>query len=267
MSDSFIGRSLGKYHVEAKLGQGGMGKVYRGRQVSLNRPVAIKVLTAHMAMDPEFVERFQQEARVIATLQHENIVHIYDIDEIRNADGDAIYFIAMELVDGYTLSQRPGAGQPMAPEQVRTIGAALGRALDFAHRQGIVHRDIKGANVMVTGEGQVKLMDFGIAKSAGGVKTATGSVLGTPEYMAPEQARSGTITAQSDIYSLGVLLYELATGRLPFSGSDPFAVALKHVSEKARPPREVEPSVPEWLDEIIVRCLSKDPADRFASAA
>ncbi|MEM1181014.1 MAG: protein kinase [Acidobacteriota bacterium] len=267
MSDSFIGRSLGKYQVEAKLGQGGMGKVYRGRQISLNRPVAIKVLTAHMAMDPEFVERFRQEARVIATLQHENIVHIYDVDDIKNADGDAIYFIAMELVDGYTLSHRPGAGSPAPPEQVRTIGAALARALDFAHRSGIVHRDIKGANVMVTGEGQVKLMDFGIAKSAGGVKTATGSVLGTPEYMAPEQARTGSVTAQSDIYSLGVLLYELATGRLPFTGSDPFAVALKHVSEMARRPRDVEPSIPEWLEDIILRCLAKDPADRFASAA
>jgi len=211
-------------------------------------------------MDPEFVQRFQQEARVIATLQHENIVHIYDIEETRNADDEAIYFIVMELVDGYTLSQRPGAGRPMPAEQVRTIGIALGRALDYAHRQGIVHRDIKGANVMVTAEGQIKLMDFGIAKSAGGDKTATGSILGTPEYMAPEQARSGEVTAQSDIYSLGVLLYELATGRLPFSGSDPFAIALKHISEELTRPAEIEPSVPPWLETVILRSTSTDPS-------
>ncbi|MEM6795475.1 MAG: protein kinase [Acidobacteriota bacterium] len=266
MSDSFIGRTLGKYQVVEKLGQGGMGKVYKGRQVSLNRSVAIKVLSAHMAMDPEFVERFQQEARVIATLQHENIVHVYDIDEIRNADDEAIYFIVMEFVDGHNLRERPEGSGPMPPAEVRSVGMALAGALDYAHRRGIVHRDIKSANVMVTTEGLIKLMDFGIAKSAGGVKTATGSVLGTPEYMAPEQARSGEVTPRSDIYSLGVLLYELSTGRLPFEGGDPFAVALKHVSEPVPPPRSLIAELPTRLDALILKALDKDPEARFESA-
>ena len=267
MTDTFIGRSLGKYEVESKLGQGGMGMVYRGRQRSLNRSVAIKVLPAQMAMDTDFVERFRQEAQVIATLQHENIVHVYDIDHTEAASGEPIYFIVMEYVDGFNLRQRPDRHEPMSWQRVRAVGLPLARALDYAHRRGIVHRDIKPANVMETRDGKIKLMDFGIAKSAGGVKTATGSVLGTPEYMAPEQAQTGHVTPRSDIYSLGVLLYELASGKLPFEAGEPFAVALKHISEPPEPPSTHAPSIPPWLERLILRAMKKTPDDRFADAA
>ncbi|MDA8017519.1 MAG: protein kinase [Thermoanaerobaculia bacterium] len=267
MTDTFIGRSLGKYEVESKLGQGGMGMVYRGRQRSLNRAVAIKVLPAQMAMDTDFVERFRQEAQVIAGLQHENIVHVYDIDRVTTDSGEPIYFIVMEYVDGFNLRQRPRREQPMDWQKVRAVGLPVARALDYAHRRGIVHRDIKPANVMETRDGKVKLMDFGIAKSAGGVKTATGSVLGTPEYMAPEQAQTGQVTPRSDIYSLGVLLYELATGRLPFVAAEPFAIALKHISEAPEPPSRLVPEIPPWLERVILRAMEKDPGLRFADAA
>ena len=267
MTDTFIGRSLGKYEVEKKLGQGGMGMVYLGRQRSLNRAVAIKVLPAQMAMDTDFVERFRQEAQVIAGLQHESIVHVYDIDHITTDSGESIYFIVMEYVDGHNLRQRPDRHVPMSWQKVRAVGLPVARALDYAHRRGIVHRDIKPANVMETKDGKIKLMDFGIAKSAGGVKTATGSVLGTPEYMAPEQAQTGQVTPRSDIYSLGVLLYELATGRLPFEAGEPFAVALKHISEAPAPPTTHVPGLPPWLERVILRSLEKNPDDRFPDAA
>lgn len=266
MSDSFIGRQVGKYEILEKLGQGGMGKVYKGRQTSLNRLVAIKVLPAQLALDPEFVQRFRQEALVIAELQHENIVHIYDVDSVPHAGGDDLWFIVMEYVDGYNLRERPGGSRAMAAADVRSIGLALADALEYAHQRGIVHRDIKSANVMVTREGKIKLMDFGVAKSAGGIRTATGSVLGTPDYMSPEQARGGEIGPYSDIYSLGVLLYELSTGRLPFSGGDPFQVAFRHVSETPPAPSSIVPTLPEWLETVILKCLEKDPGDRYPSA-
>jgi len=266
MSESLIGRTLGKYQILEKLGQGGMGMVFRALQPSLNRTVAIKVLPGQLAMDPEFVLRFRQEAQVIASLQHESIVHVYDIDEADLAHGEKLYFIVMELVEGQTLREWAGRGQALPFEEVRRVGATLARALDYAHQRGIVHRDIKAANVMVTRDAKVKLMDFGIAKSVGGVRTMTGSILGTPEYMAPEQARSGKVTSQSDIYSLGVLLFEMATGQLPFSGGDAFAVALQHLSKEPPRPREVNASVPEWLEVLILRAMAKEPEDRFATA-
>lgn len=263
LTDARIGRTLGRYRIERELGRGGMGVVYLGRQLSLNRLVAIKVLPPQMAADPQFRRRFEQEARVIAALAHENLVHVYDIEEAEDT-----FFIVMELVDGQTVRAIREARR-LTPEEIRSIGIAVARALEAAHRQGIIHRDVKSHNVMVTREGRVKLMDFGIARVAGGggIKTATGSVLGTPEYMAPEQARSGESSPQTDIYSLGVLLYEIATGRLPFSGSDPFAVALKHISEVAVPPRQIDPTIPDWLETVIVKTLEKDPARRYASAA
>ncbi|MEM9553971.1 MAG: protein kinase [Acidobacteriota bacterium] len=265
-SDSFVGRVLGKYQILDRLGQGGMGTVYRARQTSLERLVAIKVLPAQLGMDDEFVERFRQEARLIAGLQHENIVHIYDIEAAASGTGEPIWYLVMELLDGYDLRHRPGADRPLDPEEIRRIGLALTAALEVAHARGIVHRDIKTANVMRTRGGKIKLMDFGIAKLAGsGVKTATGSVLGTPDYMAPEQAQSGTVTPQTDLYSLGVLLYELATARMPFTATDPFAVAIQHITAEVPPPSRWAP-VPPWLEAVILRAMQKDPAHRFASA-
>lgn len=262
MTDSFIGKTIGRYRIESEIGRGGMGVVFRGRQVSLNRPVAIKVLPPQLALDEEFVQRFRQEAQTIAGLAHEHIIHVYDIEEAEGA-----YFIIMELVDGQSLRALMDRRR-LTLDEVRVIGVALAQALAYAHDRGIVHRDIKSPNVMISTEGKVKLMDFGIARVAGGaVRTRTGSVLGTPEYMAPEQARSGEISPRTDIYSLGVLLYEMAAGRLPFTGSDPFSVALKHVSEAPPPPRELDPELPEWLEAVILKAISKDPADRYASAA
>lgn len=260
--DPRIGRTLGRYQIERRIGRGGMGVVYQARQLSLNRPVAIKVLPSQMAADDEFRERFRREAHAVAALSHENIVHVYDIEE-----ADGAYFLVMELVAGQTLRQlRERRAFPAG--EIRAIGIALTRALGCAHRQGIVHRDVKSQNVMVTPEGTVKLMDFGIAWVAdGGVKTATGHVLGTPEFMSPEQAQTGMATAQSDLYSLGVLLFELATGRLPFTGTQPFQIAYKHIHEPVPSPRSLDPTVPEWLERVILRALEKDPARRYASAA
>jgi len=262
MSDAWIGKTLGRYRIDREVGRGGMGVVFEGSQLSLNRRVAIKMLPAQLALDPQFKERFYQEAEVIARLDHENIVHVYDIEEI-----DGASFIIMEYVDGESVRELRERRGKLSPEEVRTLGVAVARALAAAHALGIVHRDVKSHNVMVTREGKIKLMDFGIARvSDGGIRTATGAVLGTPEYMAPEQARTGQVTFRTDLYSLGVLLYELATGSLPFEGGDPFSIAFKHVTETPEPPRQREPSVPEWLEAIILRAMAKDPNERHGSA-
>lgn len=260
MTDPWIGKTLGRYLIEGELGRGGMGVVYLGRQLSLNRQVAIKVLPIHLALDPQFRERFQQEARLIAALVHENIVHVYDVEE-----ADGTYFIVMERVLGQSVRQLRESRR-LSVDEVCAIGGAVARALAVAHAQGIVHRDVKSLNVMVTDEGKVKLMDFGIARVAGtGIKTQTGSVLGTPEYMAPEQARYGQSSPKTDLYSLGVLLYELATGRLPFTGGDPFAVALRQITDAPVAPRIVDPNLPEWLERLILKAMAKDPGERQAS--
>jgi len=261
MADPFIGRAFGKYRILRKIGQGGMGVVYEASQSSLNRTVAIKILPKQMALDEDFVRRFRQEGEVIAGLDHENIVRVYDVEVI-----DGLSCIIMEYIEGQSLHQLLET-RTLDAEAVRAFGVPVARALEVAHRRGVIHRDVKSANVMVNSDGRVKLMDFGIAKAAGsGVKTITGAVLGTPEYMAPEQARSGKATVQTDVYSLGVLLYELSTGRVPFVAEDAFAVALKHVSEPPTPPREVNPEMPEWLEKTILKAMAKDPDERHRSA-
>ncbi len=262
MSDTWIGKTFGRWQIESEIGRGGMGVVYQARQLSLNRPVAIKVLPAQLARDEQFRERFRQEAQVIATLVHDNILHVYDVEEV-----EGTYFIVMELIYGQSLRSLRDSRR-LGVDEVSSIGIAVARALGCAHAQGIVHRDVKSHNVMVTRDGKVKLMDFGIARVAGtGIKTQTGSVLGTPEYMAPEQARTGESSPRTDLYSLGVLLYELATGRLPFTGHDPFSVAFKHISEAPAPPRSLDPQLPEWLERVILKAMAKAPEERYQSAA
>ncbi|HEX4955035.1 MAG TPA: protein kinase [Thermoanaerobaculia bacterium] len=262
MTTGWEGLTLGRFKVEAEIGRGGMGVVYRGRQLSLNRAVAIKVLPPVLAADPQFRERFRQEAEIIAGLSHENIVGVFDIEEAQGT-----YFIVMELLDGESLRSLRERRR-FSPAEVYGIGGALARALAYAHSRGIVHRDVKSQNVIITREGRVKLADFGIARLAGSlVKTQTGAVLGTPEYMAPEQARHGESSPKTDLYSLGVLLYELATGRLPFTGGDPFSIALRHISELPVPPRHHDPEIPENLERIILTAMAKDPAERFESAS
>ncbi len=260
MTDRFIGKKIGPYRIDHEVGRGGMGVVYRGHQESLHRTVAIKVLPQSLATDPEMVSRFQQEARAIAGIHHENVVQIHDIFEARGN-----HFLVMEFLDGVPLSVLIER-RVLTQEQVLAVGRSVAHALAAVHQRGIVHRDIKSHNVMVTRDGKVKLMDFGIARVQGGVKTVAGTILGTPDYMAPEQVQSGEITPRTDIYSLGVLLYEMATGQLPFQAGDTFALAMKHVTEQPRPPRQVNPVVTRDLEATILCAMSKDPARRQESA-
>lgn len=266
MADSWIGKTLGRYRIDREVGRGGMGVVYEGRQLSLNRKVAIKVLPPSLALDEEFKQRFYQEARVIAGLTHENLVHVYDVEEV-----DGTSFIVMELIEGESVRELRERRGKLSPGEVCDIGIAVARALSVAHQRGIVHRDVKSHNVMVARDGvgkQIfKLMDFGIARvPSGGIRTATGAILGTPEYMAPEQAQTGELTPRTDLYSLGVMLYELATGCLPFEGGDPFSLAFKHVTEAPTRPCEHDASIPSALEAVILQAMSKDPQERQASA-
>ncbi|MEM8964469.1 MAG: protein kinase, partial [Acidobacteriota bacterium] len=260
-TDPLLGTRLGRVEIVERIGQGGMGVVYRGRQLSLGRDVAVKVLPQQLAGDDDFVARFLQEARLVAALQHENIVTVFDVDQDQGHS-----FIVMELVDGVTL-RAARTGKPFPADQVRAIGVPIARALAYAHARNIIHRDVKSANVMVTRDGKIKLMDFGIAKAVGsGVRTMTGSLVGTPEYMSPEQVRGEPVTARSDLYSFGVLLYELATGRLPFIAGDAFALAFKHIQEAPPTPSTLVAELPTWLETLVLRAMAKDPAGRHASA-
>ena len=256
----------GRYVVERLLGSGGMAQVYLAHDEVLDRYVALKILGDQYAEDEEFVERFKREARSAASLSHPNIVSIYD--QGRSEDG--AYYMAMEYVPGGTLKER------IRREGALTPGAAVGVALEVtdalseAHERGVIHRDIKPQNVLVTEKGDVKVTDFGIARAAASASsgaTATGAVLGTVDYMSPEQARAERVGPRSDLYSLGVVLYEMLTGTLPYEAQSPMGVAMKHATEPVRSPREVNPSVPEPLAVLTTRLLAKDPEDRYASAA
>jgi serine/threonine-protein kinase len=254
----------GRYRVEALLGSGGMAQVYRGTDMVLSRSVAIKVLSSDYSRDPAFVERFRREARAAARLNHPTVVSVYD-----TGSDDGVHFIVMEFVSGRTLAQILAAEGPLLPERVAAISARVAEALSFAHEAGLVHRDVKPGNVMLTDRGDVKVMDFGIARAASGpgqAITETTSILGTAAYLSPEQAEGKPVDPRSDIYSLGVVLYELLTGQPPFSGPSPVAVAYKHVMEEPVPPSAVRSGVPSALEAIAMRALAKDPSRRYASA-
>jgi eukaryotic-like serine/threonine-protein kinase len=262
VSDSLIDTLFdGRYRIQRKLGAGGMADVYLAEDQELGRRVAIKILNSRHGNDDQFIERFRREAKNAAALNHPNIVSIYDRGEAEDT-----YYIAMEFLDGRTLKElivsRGAAPINVAIEYARQILSAL----RFAHRHGIVHRDIKPHNVLVDGEGRVKVTDFGIARAGTSQMTETGSIVGTAQYLSPEQARGGEVDPRSDLYSLGVVLYELLTGKTPFDGETPVEIAMKHLSNTPKPPSALRPDVPRELDMVVMRALAKNPDERYQSA-
>src|SRR5919204_3759053 len=252
-----------RYVIERPLGRGGMAQVYEGRDSVLGRTVAIKVLAAQYAGDQAFVARFRREARAAAALNHPSVVSVFD-----TGSEDSVHYIVMERVDGRTLADVLAEEGPLPPRRAAEIAAAAAEALAFAHEAGLVHRDVKPGNIMITRDGSVKVMDFGIARAVSADSlTQTTAVFGTASYFSPEQARGERVDHRSDIYSLGVVLYEMLSGRPPFRGESPVAVAFKHVSEEPPPLRAVAPGVSSALEGVAMRALAKDPADRWGSAA
>ncbi len=261
MNDDLIGTTLGHCVVEDLLGQGGMARVYRGRQEHLDRYVAIKVLPPYYAADPAFVERFKLEARAMAKLSHPNIVTVHDAGE----DVGRL-FIIMEYVSGGTLKQRMES--PMPPREVTRIVHEVASALTFAHSMGIVHRDVKPVNVLMDPNGRAVLSDFGIAKvlETSAALTHAGAGVGTPEYMSPEQCKGAPVDARADIYALGVMLYEMMTGHTPFEADNYTALAHSHIYEPVPPPSRLNPRISPAVQAVILKALEKDPANRFQKA-
>ncbi|MDQ1685516.1 MAG: eukaryotic-like serine/threonine-protein kinase [Frankiaceae bacterium] len=259
----------GRYQIGEVIGHGGMAEVHRGRDVRLGRDVAIKLLRPDLARDPSFQGRFRREAQAAAALNHPAIVAVYDTGEDRRDDTVTPY-IVMEYVEGRTLRDVLAAEGRLLPQRALEITAQICAALEQAHRAGIVHRDIKPANVMLTDTGEVKVMDFGIARAVTGsssTMTQTAAVIGTAHYLSPEQARGEHVDARSDIYSTGCMLYELLTGGPPFAGETPVAVAYQHVREDPVPPSRIEPDVNESVDAIVLTAMAKNPANRYQTAA
>jgi serine/threonine-protein kinase len=258
-------RVLGdRYEIHRRLARGGMAQVYLARDRSLDRPVAIKELVPEFATDPSFVERFRREAQAAANLAHPNIVGVYDW-----GTQDGTYFIVMEYIDGPSLSQVIRRDGPLHPRRAAELAGEVAGALGFAHSRGVVHRDVKPGNVLLTGSGQSKVTDFGIARAMSSPDedlTQAGSVMGTATYFSPEQAQGLPVDPRSDLYSLGVVLYEMVTGRAPFAGDTPLAIAYKHVQDQPAAPSTVISDLPQGMDAIIMKLLSKRPDDRYASA-
>ena len=251
----------GRYRVLQRIGSGGMADVYCAEDVHLGRQVAIKVLHRRFAQDQEFVERFRREAKSAAGLNHPNVVGVFD-----RGEHEGTYYIAMELLQGHTLKSIIATEAPMPQERVIDLGLQILQAAGFAHSHGVIHRDFKPHNVIVDPQGHAKVTDFGIARAGASEMTETGSIMGTAQYLSPEQAQGHAVTATSDIYSIGVMLYEMLAGRLPFEGDSAVAVALKHLSEPPAPISHWRPDVHPALEAVVMAALAKDPAQRWQSA-
>jgi serine/threonine protein kinase len=264
---TLTGQTLGKYRILEPLGRGGMAQVYKAYHPSLDRYAAIKVLRSDLVEEAEFLARFRREARAVAALRHPNIVQVFDFDV-----HDDLYYMVMELLEGDTLkahlnSFRTRNGRLPPGDLVRILRDVLA-GLGYAHSAGVVHRDLKPANIMLTRRGQAVLTDFGIAQIVGGTQyTVSGALMGTLNYMAPEQGLEGKCDARSDIYSLGIVFYEMLTGRVPFDADTPLAILMKHVNDPLPLPRAVDPSIPEPFERVLLKALSKNPGDRYQSAA
>jgi serine/threonine protein kinase len=258
----------GRYELDGIVGRGGMAEVFRARDIRLDRIVAVKTLREDLARDQTFQARFRREAQSAASLNHPSIVAVYDTGEDM-AGHTPVPYIVMEYVDGRTLRDLLRDDRRLLPERALEITDGVLRALDYSHRNGIVHRDIKPGNVMLTRAGDVKVMDFGIARAvsdAQATMTQTAQVIGTAQYLSPEQARGERVDARSDLYSTGCLLYELLVGRPPFTGDSPVAIAYQHVRENPVPPSRLDPEIPQWADSIVLKAMAKSPADRYQSA-
>ncbi|WP_030170546.1 Stk1 family PASTA domain-containing Ser/Thr kinase, partial [Spirillospora albida] len=258
----------GRYELDTVIGRGGMAEVYRARDLRLDRVVAVKTLRSDLARDPTFQARFRREAQSAASLNHPSVIAVYDTGEDMIGD-TSIPYIVMEYVDGSTLRDLLRENRALLPEKALEITDGILLALDYSHRGGIVHRDIKPANVMLTRNHEVKVMDFGIARAmadSAATMTQTAQVIGTAQYLSPEQARGERVDARSDIYSTGCVLYELLTGRPPFTGDSPVAIAYQHVREEPVPPSHVDPEIPQWADAIVLKAMAKDANHRYQNA-
>jgi serine/threonine protein kinase len=264
---SLQGQTLGKYRILEPLGRGGMAQVYKAYHPTLDRYAAIKVLRSDLVEEAEFLARFRREARSVASLRHPNIVQVFDFDV-----QDDLYFMVMELLEGDTLKAHLNSFRTRnlrlpAEDMVRILQDVLA-GLGYAHSEGIIHRDLKPANIMLTARGQTVLTDFGIAQIVGGTQyTVAGALMGTLSYMAPEQGLEGKCDVRSDIYSLGIIFYEMLTGKVPFDADTPLAILMKHVNDPLPLPRAVDPSIPEPFERVVLKALAKNPADRFQTTA
>src|SRR6516225_1077624 len=262
MASDLINRTFDKrYVIKRKLGSGGMADVYLAEDQELGRRVALKLLDDRHASDDQFVERFRREAQSAAGLNHPSIVSIFD-----RGQAEGTYYIAMEYLDGRTLKELLIRNGPTPPAIAIDYARQILGALSFAHRNGIVHRDIKPHNIVVGRDGRLKVTDFGIARSGASQMTEAGSIVGTAQYLSPEQARGAPVDPRSDLYSLGIVLYEMLTGKVPFTGDTPVEIAMKHLRSVAEPPSEFRSEVSRDLDAVVMRALAKEPDQRYGSA-
>ena len=262
MSEYEAGSTIdGRYRVLSRIGAGGMADVYLAQDEQLGREVAVKLLHRRFSEDPAFVERFRREAQAAASLQHPNVVSVFD-----RGSFDGTYYIAMEYLPGRSLKQLIREEAPLEPGRAVDLTVQILKAARFAHRRNVIHRDLKPHNVIVDDNDHAKVTDFGIARAGASDMTETGSIMGTAQYLSPEQAQGHAVSAPSDLYSVAIVLYEMLTGRVPFEGDSAVTIALKHVSETPVPPSQLNPAVGPALDQVVMWALNKDPADRPADA-